>query len=397
MIIFKLSIRIIIFFILAIFKILSPFIILRIGSLITNRIGHFAANTEIYLCEKDQFKARNKNKILIDIFSLKTKPVCNEQLYKMINRKIIILPYFFIQIVMELNKKYFQIDIKDIKIDKEDGDRDINNIFDITLPHLKFKRHEERLGKKFLSKIGVPINSEFICLLVRDNAYLNEADNSYHNYRNANITDYKLAIEALIEKGYYIIRMGAKVNMKLDISNKKYIDYAYNGLRTDFMDVYLGANCKFAISTSSGWDAIPYIFRKPIVYTPIVPLGYMFTFSHKFMAITKHYINLINNTELSIEEIFKLEVGYALDSQTFINKNISLIDNTPKEIKDAVLEFDNYIYNNFLLSEEESILQTLFWEKFNKFHVNSSGMRIHGEIKSVFCNTYLKNNSFLLK
>ena len=44
------------------------------------------------------------------------------------------------------------------------------------------------------------------------------------------------------------------------------IGYAYlqKNKRTEFMDIYLGANCEFCISTMCGFDAIPYIFRKPI-------------------------------------------------------------------------------------------------------------------------------------
>ena len=41
------------FLIVLIFRIIKPIILIRIGNLWSFRIGHFAANTELYLCEKD--------------------------------------------------------------------------------------------------------------------------------------------------------------------------------------------------------------------------------------------------------------------------------------------------------------------------------------------------------
>ena len=34
-------------------RIIKPFYCIRIGNLISSRIGHLAANTELYMCEKD--------------------------------------------------------------------------------------------------------------------------------------------------------------------------------------------------------------------------------------------------------------------------------------------------------------------------------------------------------
>ena len=94
-----------------------------------------------------------------------------------------------------------------------------------------------------------------------------------------------LAAEELARRGYYVFRMGAKVLKPLKSSNPKVIDYA-SGMRSDFMDIYLGAKCTFCVTTLSGFDGIPRIFRKPAV-TLQVPLGITPTFSDSDLVLTK--------------------------------------------------------------------------------------------------------------
>ena len=52
---------------LIIIRLISPIFIIRIGELISHRIGHLAANTELYLCEKDS-RINIPNKPYLDIF-----------------------------------------------------------------------------------------------------------------------------------------------------------------------------------------------------------------------------------------------------------------------------------------------------------------------------------------
>ena len=80
-----------------------------------------------------------------------------------------------------------------------------------------------------LKKIGVH-NKKFVCLMVRDNAYLNSKNASYHSHRNCNIENFLLVSEELTKMGYYVFRMGAKVEKKFTSKNPMIIDYASNGM-----------------------------------------------------------------------------------------------------------------------------------------------------------------------
>ena len=52
------------------------------------------------------------------------------------------------------------------------GDRDVHNLFEKFQPHISFTQDEEVKGRKILSKFGLPHGAKFVCLIVRDSAYL---------------------------------------------------------------------------------------------------------------------------------------------------------------------------------------------------------------------------------
>ena len=381
-------------------RLITPWVIIRFGPLQSHRLGHFAANTELYVCEMKE-RVNIENKRYIDIFYLRTEPICNNQLLLMWKRSLTIWPNHLVKQI-----------IKSIKIvpgwgahiinNPSQHDRDIHNLLDKYPASLAFTTLEEKKGKEGLNALGIPVNAPFVCMTVRDDSYLKshlpDKDHSYHSYRDSNIKNYVMAAEELAHRGYYVIRMGAKVNDPLISVNDKIIDYATNGDRTDFMDIYLGANCHFCISVGTGFDAVPLIFRKPIVYVNMVPLGYLFTFSNKFLAIIKHHIDPSTHQELSISDIISRNVHHSLRSDEYAKNNIVLIENSPHEIRDAIIEMADKLENKWVTKPEDKHLQDRFWKAFpgNKTD-NNNNLPLHGEIRSRFGAKYLRQNNRLVE
>ena len=148
-------------------------------------------------------------------------------------------------------------------------------------PSLNFSEFEIAIGEKFLHKNNISSREKFVCLNVRDSSFLAESENlgwsksrdwSYHNHRDSDIDTYVAAAETLAEKGYTVFRMGAIVEKPLISNHPRVIDYATNGMRTEFLDIFLGAHCTFCVSTGSGWDCVPQIFRRPSLYVNLVPI-----------------------------------------------------------------------------------------------------------------------------
>ena len=396
---FQLPIYLISIPIFIIIILIRPWYLIRWNNLYSSRIGHFAGNTELYCCERDANINFPKQRYK-DFFYL-SKIICNQTLVDMWRRNIVILPSWLLKpIHMISNFFHYLFGVKNVhEINNPTNiDRDVHNLLEKFSSHICFTEEEENNGKNFLEKLGLPPNAKFVCLIVRDSGYLkrhektqNDERWSYHNYRDGDIEKYVVAAEELASRGYYVFRMGINVLKPLKSANPKVIDYANIGIRSDFIDVYLGAKCSFCISTSCGFDAIPVIFRRPIAFIA-APIGYFFTSNKNFLLLTKHHINKLTKKELSVSEIFSSNAGMALSTEEFKKNNIELQENTPEEIRDLVIEMDERINGRWKETEQDILLQHGFWSNFKKCMNNLDFQKNHGKIKAKFSAKYLSNN-----
>ena len=375
--------------------------LVRFHSFNSSRIGHFAANTELYLCERDfginQPKVRH-----VDLFY--AKDVCNKQLLKMWKRELKVLPSWILLPIFQINKflKNFIPSFNSHEVgNNANGDRDILNLLDKSEPHLKFTPEEEIYGKECMKKFGLPNNAKFVCLLVMDSTYLENSqfnifnDWSYHDYRDGNIDRYVLAAEELAQRGYFVFRMGKKVLKPLKSSNSKIIDYANSKMRSDFMDIYLGGKCTFCISAQGGFDAVPMIFRRPLVQI-VVPISHFQTWCENFLVLTKHHILKNNNRKLRLSEIISSEIARALRTKDYDLRGVQIIENSPEEIRDLVLEMLDRLEGTWKSNENDENLQKKFWEIYNTSSLtklSDNGKPLHGKIKARYGTKFLRENS----
>ena len=340
-----------------------PWLILRFGPLYGGRLGHFAGNTEIYLCERDGGINVPPKKVF-DVFYYGSS-ICNTQLKKMWGRILHVVP-LNIALFDRLNRRFPGGQIHSISMPNRD--RDIHGLMAKTGPHLFFKEEEERKGKAGLKDLGIQDETPFVCFHARDSAYLKEiqpeTDTSYHDYRDSNIKNYLLAAEELVRRGKYAIRMGAVVANTIAISNTRIVDYATNGFRNDFMDIYLGAKCHFFISSGTGIDAIPMIFRRLSAFVNFVPLEYGRFWQPGHLFIPKKHWLCGERRFMTFQEILESGAGRFLDGKQFKERGIELIENTPEEIRDLVIEMDKRLGLEWESNEEDDELQKQFWSLF---------------------------------
>jgi len=373
-------------------KALSFFIIIRLHELLSSRIGHFVGNIDLYIEEKKHYINSKKNKKYLDIFFLDGKITSNLYVLRLWKKKLLIFPrYLFFPIFFFY--KLFNLKTNLIG-DNKQQDRDVLNLLENAETNLYIPESDKIKGREYLNKIGVKKNQKFICLNVRDSAYLPGLE--YHNYRDGDIDDYILAAETLAKKGYAIFRMGKKVNKKIATNNPNIIDYANSPDRSDFLDVFLASECYFCLSTSSGFDALCTIFRKPIGFIT-VPIGYIYTFNKKYMSITKHHLDTKTNRKLSINEIQSRNCFFALDSSIYLKNNVKLKSNTNIEILNLALDMIMLIENNY--NKPRSRDEKKFWDIFGKntFKYEIDGYSLHGKLRSYFAPSFLNSNKYLIE
>ncbi len=374
-------------------RLIRPWFLVRLSHLNSDRIGHFCGNTEMYLSER----AAGINKPAqrhVDLF-YPVHPVCNQQLLTMWKRVLHIWPGAFLSPIFRVNRLIPGSAIHEVGYASQ-GPVDVHNLLDRFPSRLQFTTAEEARGVASLQAMGIPVDAPFVCLIARDSAYLDShiPNNwSYHNYRDSDIQNYVLAAETLAERGYFVIRMGAKVHAAMMTTNPMVIDYATNGMRSEFMDIYLGAKCAFCISTGTGWDAVPYIFRRPLAFVNWVALGYLFTSRAEFITITKAHAQRDSMKKLTLREIISQGVSYAATTSEFESKGVRLIENTPEEIRDVAVEMAERLAGTWQPHPDDDLLQKRFWALFPKDVVDPFMKRpLHGEIRARFGAAYLRNN-----
>ena len=261
-------------FLVVIIRLISPLVIIRTAWLDIGRIGG-TYHADLYLSEKNcgQYKSG-----FFDLFyPVKITNHANQQWKKMWGREVNIIYFSGLAKSVErvnalfpgykkylipnssfmLSKKEYNkyLEIKDPAIYAK-----LNNHLEFILrtvePNLSFTSEEIVIGDRSLLEMGIPEKTSFICFHNRDSAFLdsvnNDSDWSYHDFRDSNIQNYLVAVEAIILRGNYAVRMGAITKDKVQSANPKFIDYANNGMRTDFLDIYLSAKCKFILCSDTG-------------------------------------------------------------------------------------------------------------------------------------------------
>ena len=367
---------------------LSPVVLIRFGGMTSSRIGHFAANVEVYLCERDAGMHGGKN--IIDVFYC-DREISNYQLKKMWQRTLHVVP--FARFLDKVNRMIPR-GKKHIVPWRFNACRDIHGLLSTTPPHLSFTAKEETAGKEGLEKLGVAPGSPFVCFHARNVDYLDAAlpggDWSYHNYRDVDIRNYMPALEELVRREYFGIRMGAFVKEKLQNAGRAIIDYAATS-RTDFLDVYLSAKCSFFICDTAGIYAVAELFRRPVAWVNYTMLEYAPTWGKDDIFIPKKLYLKEEKRFLTFREILDSGMGGFQRTQEYEQAGVEHVENTPEEICDLVIEMDERLKGTWQGHPEDEELQKRFWSLFKTSEIN----------KNVFLSRvgakFLRQNRELLK
>ena len=342
-------------------RIIRPIFWIRFGYFNVNRIGHFVADVAQYLSEREL----GENPVPTnDIFFFKGKPA-NHCFEKIANRELkvfaIVEALFLANRLLPGGRKHAIYPAQEIR-----GSRDINAVTSKVLAPLNFTKTECEQGKEYLSSFGIRENDKYVCLIVRDDSYLKKTfknvDWNYHAFRNSLISSYVDAILQLNARGYYVFRMGKAVNESLSIGTSKFIDYANSFQRSDFLDIWLVANCCFTISTSTGLDDVAIAFKKPVVFVNHLPVGDCRTGSENFLELFKLLQWKATGRYVGLQEQIDYGILNCYRQSRFDDLGIEVIDNTPDEITAAVLEMEDRISGRWHSTEKNQEKQKRFFE-----------------------------------
>ena len=196
----------------------------------------------------------------------------------------------------------------------------------------------KQMGNKALQKLGLPKDAWFVTLHVREIGYRGENQkNSSEDFRSSNPKDYIKAIEAVTNSGGWVFRMGDP-SMSALPSMPKLIDYAHHEIRSDWMDIFLGATCSFCIGTSSGYFRVARYFGVPVLYTNCSASVQYYSLMEHDLALFCLLKNRNTNKYLSFSELLTPPVSMFSTASSFEKAGLYSVKNTSAELEAATKE-----------------------------------------------------------
>ena len=340
--------------------------VVRICRVFSDRVGHFVSDISEHLA-RSNFKGKN-----VDFFYF--GDIANEQWATMAKRTSLKIMGSWLKYVEQWNYIIPGGQMHMLRSSLTES-RDIENLFGRYDASIPFLPAENEKGLSWLESKGWENGEPFVCLLVRDSAYLGDnfrdIDFRYHEYRDSEINTYVPAMEWLASQGVWVLRMGKLMEAPFQSDSNRIIDYAFDQEKSDLLDIWLFANCDGVISTATGLDQLAAIYRKPQLYLNALPLAYLHSWSD-VTWVPKNLRFKETGKSLSLQEHFENSFCTSLEYRA---AGIEIVDLSPAEITAATVEFWSKICDSWVAAQEDNNAQKYFWDALEGWRLYE---RMHG-------------------
>ncbi len=222
---------------------------------------------------------------------------------------------------------------------------------------LSFLPEEMEQMAKRREALGVPRNAWHACLHVRASGFKGHHED-LHAALNAEISSYDLAIDAVVKRGGWVVRMGNSSMPKLP-DKRHVIDYAHSPTKSAEMDIFLCGTSRFYVGTSSGLAYVPALYGVPSVLTNWFPTGTRPLNSYDLFIPKLHWYETEN--ELApFDKSMAQPLGHIHATPQLRRLGISLRPNTREELRDVVLEMLDRLDGKAKYTAEDLHLQACF-------------------------------------
>ena len=224
-------------------------------------------------------------------------------------------------------------------------------------PLFRLSEDEIARGEAQLRVLGIPEGAWFVCVHSREGGY-SPGDEWANSYRNTNISDYTDAMRAIVARGGWCVRVGDPTMRPLD-PMPGVVDYARSSSKSDWMDLFLCARCRFFLGNSSGLFGLAGIFGKPSALANMTPLGCAYAPFPGDISIPKLLMDA-QGRMLPLPDAFADEASEFRLTPEFVERGLRQVDNTPQEIAELAIEMMDRLDGHVEDEPDDADLQARF-------------------------------------
>lgn len=225
-------------------------------------------------------------------------------------------------------------------------------------PILMMSERDRERGFACLEKMGAPRDAWFVCVHSREGGY-SPSDEHLHSYRNSDIETYSLAMRAITERGGWCVRVGEKTSKRLP-HHDRVIDYAHSPFKSDWMDVFLCANCHFFLGNSSGLYLLSSVFGKRSALANLMPMSGAMPVGFNDIGIPKLLRNRKTGQLLGYDELLKSEIANFRFTSQYEAHDVLVEDNSPEDIRELAVEMLQSVDGTIAYEKDDELNQGRF-------------------------------------
>ena len=203
---------------------------------------------------------------------------------------------------------------------------------------------DESRGLELRGAFGIPAQAPVVTLHVREPGYLPQL--RYHNFRDADITTYIPAIRFLIQRGFYVVRLGDPTMQRLEVQHPQLIDAPFHPAYEPFADPYFLWSSHFLLGTFSGPWSVARAFNKPILVVN-GPIHAVVLAGAQDLFVYKKYFSHTLGRMLTYREVLLSPLIDFTKTEEFTHYGVQLVPNTPAEILRSTAEMVEHLAGTY--------------------------------------------------
>ena len=354
----------------------------QVQAIWTARIGHLACEPALFLARRAETGMPN-----VKVWFFAEGAVCNALLLEKWRESLPMGPGWLLGPIYRASRRWCWLGLHPLDW-PSDAHNDLRPLDGRDLPW-GFDDDECARGVSLLLELGVPAGRPYVCLAVRDSAYLAATDRSrnwdHHNYRDSQIADYELMAARLVERGYSVIRMGRIVDREFKVGISAVIDYANSSMRSDFADLWLFANCAFCISTATGMDALATMQGRPLGLVNIGTSASLFIGEVSKLVMFKDLVDVSNGEVLELHDKRRHSAMAFSHVPELAEMGLTFRDNSPGELEAFADEMVDLLEGRWWPTAEHAAHEEKFKSQMlgplgldltlGQFHISPAWMR----------------------